>query len=378
MELLTALVGFDTTSAKSNLELIGFVESVLRGHGLAATRVASPDGTKADLFATIGGEGEGGIGLSGHSDCVPVEGQSWTSDPFTLTERGGKLYARGSCDMKGFIACVLAAVPLFKAGEFKEPVHLILSYDEEVGCTGVRPLIAQLGKDLPRPRAIIVGEPTSMAVIDAHKRIDAYRTTVHGREAHSSLPTLGVNAISAAAALIGEIDRIGAGLAKTENDPRFGPPFSTISVGTIKGGTAANLVPKTCAFHWQVRSLPSATPAVVPRDLTRFAEEALLPRMKRVTEEAGIETENLNFVPAFVAGSASEAVALALKLTGETKTGAVSYTTEAGLFELAGCPAVICGPGDIAQAHAADEYVSLDQLEACLAFLDGLTQELSK
>ena len=183
-----------------------------------------------------------------------------------------------------------------------------------------RPLIAQLGKDLPRPRAIIVGEPTSMAVIDAHKRIDAYRTTVHGREAHSSLPTLGVNAISAAAALIGEIDRIGADLAKTENDPRFGPPFSTISVGTIKGGTAANIVPKTCAFHWQVRSLPSATPAVVPRDLTRFAEEALLPRMKRVTEEAGIETESLNFVPAFVAGSASEAVALALKLTGETKT----------------------------------------------------------
>ena len=186
-ELLTALVGFDTTSAKSNLELIGFVESVLRGHGIAATRVLSPDGTKADLFATMGGEGGGGVGLSGHSDCVPVEGQRWTSDPFTLTERGGKLYARGSCDMKGFIACVLASVPLFKARALKEPVHLIVSYDEEVGCTGVRPLIARLGKDLPRPRAIIVGEPTSMAVIDAHKRIDAYRTTVTGREAHSSL-----------------------------------------------------------------------------------------------------------------------------------------------------------------------------------------------
>jgi len=376
-ELLTALVGFDTTSAKSNLKLIGFVESVLRGHGIAATRVPSPDGTKADLFATMGGEGGGGVGLSGHSDCVPVEGQRWTSDPFALTERGGKLYARGSCDMKGFIACVLASVPLFKARALKEPVHLIVSYDEEVGCTGVRPLIARLGKDLPRPRAIIVGEPTSMAVIDAHKRIDAYRTTVHGREAHSSLPALGVNAISAAAALIGELDRIGAGIAKTENDPRFEPPFSTVSVGTIKGGTAANIVPKTCAFHWQVRSLPSATPAVVPRDLTRFAEEALLPRMKQVTDEAGVETESLNFVPAFVAGSASEAVALALKLTGETETRAVSYTTEAGLFELAGCPAVICGPGDIAQAHAADEYVSLEQLEACLAFLDGLAQELS-
>ncbi len=376
-ELLKALVGFDTTSARSNLELISFIEGILKGHGITAARVASPDGIKSDLFATIGGAGKGGVGLSGHSDCVPVEGQDWRSDPFTLTERSGKLYGRGTCDMKGFIACVLASVPLFKSRTLKEPVHLIVSYDEEVGCTGVRPLIARLGKDLPRPRAIIVGEPTSMAVIDAHKRIDAYRTTVHGREAHSSLPALGVNAISAAASLIGEIDRIGAGIAKKENDPRFEPPFSTISVGTIKGGTAANIVPKTCAFHWQVRSLPSAIPAAVPRDLGRFASEALLPRMKHVTEEAGIETESLNFVPAFVARSASEAVALALKLTGATGTRAVSYTTEAGLFELAGCPAVICGPGDIAQAHAADEYVSLEQLGACLVFLEGLAQELS-
>ena len=377
-ELLKTLVGFDTTSAKSNLALISFVEDILKRHRVGSLRVPSADGTKADLFATLGGSGDGGIGLSGHSDCVPVEGQRWTSDPFTLTTRDGKLYARGACDMKGFIACVLASVPLFKSRTLKEPVHLIVSYDEEVGCTGVRPLIARLGKDLPRPRAIIVGEPTSMAVIDAHKRIDAYRTIVHGREAHSSLPALGVNAISAAASLIGELDRIGAGIAKTENDPRFEPPFSTISVGTIKGGTAANIVPKTCAFHWQVRSLPTSSPAAAPRELTRFAGEALLPRMKQVTEEAGVETESLNFVPAFVAGSASEAVALALKLTGETKTKAVSYTTEAGLFELAGCPAVICGPGDIAQAHAADEYVSIAQLEACLAFLAGLAKELGK
>ncbi len=377
-ELLKTLVGFDTTSAKSNLALISFVEDTLKHHRVGSLRIPSADGTKADLFATLGGSGDGGIGLSGHSDCVPVEGQRWTSDPFTLTTRDGKLYARGACDMKGFIACVLASVPLFKSRTLKEPVHLIVSYDEEVGCTGVRPLIARLGKDLPRPRAIIVGEPTSMAVIDAHKRIDAYRTIVHGREAHSSLPALGVNAISAAASLIGELDRIGAGIAKKENDPRFEPPFSTISVGTIKGGTAANIVPKTCAFHWQVRSLPTSSPAAVPRELTRFAGEALLPRMKQVTEEAGVETESLNFVPAFVAGSASEAVALALKLTGETKTKAVSYTTEAGLFELAGCPAVICGPGDIAQAHAADEYVSIAQLEACLAFLEGLAQELGK
>jgi acetylornithine deacetylase len=375
--LLAALVGFDTTSAKSNLALIDFVEDYLRSHRIGSIRIPSADGQKADLLATIGGSGDGGIGLSGHSDCVPVEGQRWTSDPFTLTLRDGKLYGRGSCDMKGFIACVLASAPLFKARALKEPVHIIISYDEEVGCTGVRPLIARLGKDLPRPRAIIVGEPTSMAVIDAHKRIDAYRTVVHGREAHSSLPALGVNAISAAAALVGELDRIGAHIAKTQSDARFEPPYSTVSVGTIKGGTAGNIVPKLCEFQWQVRSLPSAAPAEAPRDLTAFAEKTLLPRMKRVTEEAAIEIISENSVPAFVAGKGSEAVALALKLTGATETSAVSYTTEAGLFEHAGCPAVICGPGDIAQAHAADEYVSIDQLEACMALLARLAKELS-
>jgi acetylornithine deacetylase len=376
-ELLAALVGFDTTSAKSNLALIGFVEDHLKNHRIGSLRVPSADGLKADLFATIGGSGDGGIGLSGHSDCVPVEGQRWTSDPFTLTERHGKLYGRGSCDMKGFLACVLASVPLFKSRALKEPVHILISYDEEVGCTGVRPLIARLGKDLPRPRAIIVGEPTGMAVIDAHKRIDAYRTIVHGREAHSSLPALGVNAISAAAALVGELDRIGADIAKKENDPRFQPPFSTVSVGTIKGGTAANIVPKLCEFQWQVRSLPQATPASAPRDLAAFAEKALLPKMKQVTQEASIETTAENSVPAFVAGKASEAVALALKLTGASETQAVSYTTEAGLFEHAGYPSVICGPGDIAQAHAADEFVSVEQLDACMAFLVMLADELS-
>ncbi len=376
-ELLGALVGFDTTSAKSNLELIEFVESYLDGHGIECFRVPSPDGLKADLFATVGGSGSGGIALSGHSDCVPVEGQRWTSDPFALTERDGRLYGRGTCDMKGFIACVLASVPLFKTAKLKEPVHLVVSYDEEVGCIGVRPLIARLGQDLPRPRAVIVGEPTGMAVIDAHKRIDAYRTTVHGREAHSSLPALGVNAISAAAAVVCELDRIGEALARSENDPRFEPPWSTISVGTIKGGTAPNIVPKTCDFNWQVRSLPTTPPEAVPARLARYAETELLPKMKAVTKEAAVETKNVHSVPAFSAGRASEAVALALKLTGATGTRTVSYTTEAGLFEQAGCPAVICGPGNIAQAHAADEYVSLEQMEACLAFLAGLAAELS-
>jgi acetylornithine deacetylase len=214
-------------------------------------------------------------------------------------------------------------------------------------------------------------------VIDAHKRIDSYRTRVTGREAHSSMPAIGVNAIAAAAALIGELDRLSADVAARQNDPRFEPPFTTVSVGTIKGGTAPNIVPKHCEFQWQVRSLPSAAPAEVPRDLGAFAADALLPRMRQVTPEAAIDTEPQGSVPAFVARPKSEAVALALQLTGTQTTHAVSYTTEAGLFEQAGCPSVICGPGDIAQAHAADEYVSIEQLDACMAFLKGLVEELS-
>jgi acetylornithine deacetylase len=376
-DLLRTLVGFDTTSAKSNLALIAFVEDYLKDHGIAATHVPSPDGAKADLFATIGPKGHGGIGLSGHSDCVPVEGQRWTSDPFTLTLRDGKLYGRGSCDMKGFIACVLASVPAFKARNLKEPIHIIVSYDEEVGCTGVRPLIARLGKDLPRPRAIIVGEPTGMAVIDAHKGIDAYRTRVTGREAHSSIPELGVNAIATAAALIGELERIGDGIAARDRDERFEPPYSTVFVGTIEGGTAHNIVPKNCEFQWQVRSLPQAPRDEVPSDLAAFAETKLLPQMRLVTKEAAIYTTNEGSVPAFVAAAESGAVELALALTGAGRTQAVSYATEAGLFEQAGVPTVICGPGNIAQMHTADEYVAVAQLEACLAFLDGLARRLA-
>jgi len=375
-DLLTKLVGFDTTSAKSNLNLITFVRDYLDRHGVASTLVPSADDRKASLYATIG-DGKEGIGLSGHSDCVPVTGQTWTGDPFTLTERGGKLYGRGTCDMKGFIACVLASVPLFKAQKLKEPIHIIISYDEEVGCAGVRPLLARLGQDLQRPRAVIVGEPTSMQVIDGHKRIDVYRTTVRGKEAHSSLPAIGVNAISAAAELIGELDCIAETIATTENDPRFEPPYSTVSVGMIEGGTAPNIVPKTCTFRWQVRSLPSASADEAPHALSAFAETALLPKMRKIAKDAAIETVGQTSVPAFAAAAQSDAVALAMALTGANRTSGVSYATEAGLFEKAGCPAVVCGPGDIAQAHAADEFVSIAQIEACLRFIADLTERLS-
>ena len=376
-ELLATLVGFDTTSAKSNLELIEFVRATLDARGIAATLIPSEDGTKAALFATIGPKGDGGVGLSGHSDCVPVTGQSWTNDPFTLTPRGGNLYGRGSCDMKGFIACVLAAVPRFKAKTLKEPIHILISYDEEVGCLGVRPLIARLGHDLPRPRAIIVGEPTDMEVIGAHKRIDAYRTLVTGKEAHSSVPQRGVNAIAYAAELVGELDRIGADVAGAENDPRFDPACTTLQVGTIEGGTAANIVPKHCSFQWQVRSLPSAEPGTIAHRLADFAAKDLLPRMRHVAKTTAIDTVQGIAVPAFEARKGSEAVALALALTGKNESRAVSYGTEAGLFEAAGCPTVICGPGSVAQAHVADEFVSETQLKACMAFLDRLAAQLS-
>lgn len=374
-KLLATLVGFDTTSARSNLDLIAFVQDYLDGLDVASTLVPSEDGNKACLFATIG-EGEGGIGLSGHSDCVPVTGQAWTSDPFVLSERDGKLYGRGTCDMKGFIACVLASVPAFQAATLKEPIHIIVSYDEEVGCVGVRPLIARFGQDLPRPRLVVVGEPTSMQVVGAHKCIEVYSTTVTGREAHSSLPAIGVNAISAAAKLVDEIDRMGAETRAHEHDPRFEPPYSTINVAMIDGGTAPNIVPKTCEVRWQMRGLPNSTVEQLPTRLSAFAQDTLLPDMRAVAPEAGVETKTQTSVPAFSAEPNSQAVSLAMALTGANHAGAVSYATEAGLFEKADCPAVVCGPGDIAQAHAADEFVSVAQMEAALRFLSSLTDRL--
>lgn len=374
-ELLAKLVAFDTTSSKSNLKLIDFVEAYLKDQGIASTRIPSPDGNKAALFATIGPDGKNGIGLSGHSDCVPVEGQNWSSDPFTLALRDDKLYARGSCDMKGFIACVLASMPLFKSRKLKDPIHIIVSYDEEIGCTGVRPLIKMFGKELPKPKAIIVGEPTDMTTIDAHKRIDSYLTVVTGREAHSSMPQLGVNAIVVAAKLILELERLASELSRV-NDNRFDPPFGTMQTGTIKGGTAGNIVPKHCEFHWQIRSLPGTGPDKVEQAIRHYEDE-LLPAMRQVAPDAGIATKLLNSVPAFQAKGNSEAVALALSLSGVNTTHAVSYGTEAGLFEQAGCPTAICGPGNIAQAHAADEFVTLAQFDLCMAFLARLADRLS-
>jgi acetylornithine deacetylase len=303
---------------------------------------------------------------------VPVTGQNWSTDPFTLTQKGSRLYGRGSCDMKGFVACILAHIPRFKERDLKTPIHLLLSYDEEVGCTGVRPMIGELGDRLPAPRLVFVGEPTSMKVVDAHKSIHGFETVVTGKESHSGKPHLGVNAIHAAGRLIAELAAIDDEMKARAEGPRFDPPYTNVAVALVSGGTARNITPKECRFTWMFRSVPATDPDEIIGRFTRYAEEKVLPEMKKVSAEASIVTRQTSNVPPLNAPEGSEAVSLALKLAGQNETRAVSYGTEGGLFELAGFSSVIIGPGDIAQAHAPDEFIEESELEKCSAFLDRL------
>lgn len=370
--LLERLVAFDTTSANSNLALVGFVEDYLAGCGVAAERIASEDGAKASLFATIGPQGAGGVALSGHTDVVPVTGQAWSSDPFRLAARDGRLYGRGTADMKGFLACTLAAVPDLVSRRLATPIHIAFSYDEEIGCVGVRGMIGRLGTRLVRPRMVIVGEPTRMSVVDAHKGPARWQITVKGRAAHSSMAPLGVNAVAYAGRLMGELARIETELEQTARDARFDPPYATLQITGIEGGTASNIVPVSCRLGFEVRALPGLDLAAIERRIVDFAARECLPEMRAVAEEAGIEIRRVNEVPPFVAATGSEVVALALKLAGVNETHAVSYATEAGLYQDAGASAVVIGPGDIAQAHTADEWIAISELERCQAFLGRL------
>jgi len=371
-ELLARLVAFDTESAKSNIALIRFVEDYLAQHGIASARVPTPDGEKASLFATIGPSDRPGLALSGHTDVVPVAGQRWDSDPFTLTERDGRLYGRGSCDMKGYLACALAMVPQFKSRRLNLPIHLAFSYDEEVGCTGVRPMIAELGKRLPLPRMVFVGEPTEMGVVDAHKGPVRWRVELTGRAAHSSMPHYGVNAIAYAGRLLGELLRMEEDLKAGAQDPRFDPPWTTLQITQIEGGTASNVVPVPCWFGWEIRALPGFDAMLLDRRLRTFAETHCLPEMRRIAPEAQIGIAATNQVAAYAADAGSGIVPLTLQLAGQNETYAVSYCTEAGLFQGGGAPAIVCGPGNIAQAHTANEFVSVVELEKCLRFLARL------
>lgn len=372
IELLARLVAFDTTSHKSNLEIIAFIEDYLLQHGVRSHRIVGDEKHKACLFATIGPEHVAGVALSGHTDVVPVDGQTWTSDPFVLRQEDHKIYGRGACDMKGYLACMLASVPDFKARKLKVPIHLAFSYDEEVGCLGVRPMIAEFGKTLQTPRLVIVGEPTNMLVVDAHKGPVRWQVEVTGRAAHSSMAHLGVNAITYAARMISELERMEAELKITSRNERFDPPYATLQVTKLEGGTASNIIPIFCRFGFEVRALAGVDVDAIERRLRTFVETQCLPEMKAVAPEADITITRVNTVPPYAASEGSEATSLALQLTGQNTTHAVSYATEAGLFQDGGAPSIVCGPGDIAQAHTADEWVLESEIEKCMGFMSRL------
>jgi acetylornithine deacetylase len=371
-ELLARLVAFDTTSFKTNIPLIRFVEEFLSRHGVQSQRVPTSDGQKASLFATIGPTGVGGIALSGHTDVVPVAGQAWDSDPFTLVERASRLYGRGTCDMKGFLACVLALVPELAGRALRVPIHIAFSYDEEVGCTGVRPMVAELGRSLVLPRMVIVGEPTAMSVVDAHKGPMRWKVALTGKAAHSSMPHLGVNAVTYAGRLLGELERMEQDLKSLPPDPRFDPPYTTLQVTEIAGGTASNIVPVPCSFGWEIRRLPGFDGMALDQRLRAFAAEHCLVEMRRAAPETSIAIDIVNEVPAFLADPASGIVQLAQKLAQTNGTFAVCYATEASIFQKGGAPSVVIGPGNIAQAHTPNEFVEVAELAKCLAFLDRL------
>lgn len=371
--LLDRLIGFATVSRDSNLELIAFIRDYLAGLGVESELFYNSEGTKANLFATIGPRDRGGVVLSGHTDVVPVEGQAWTLEPFRLTEREGRLYGRGTADMKGFIASVLAAVPAFLERPLQLPVHLAFSYDEEVGCLGVRPMLAELEKRPHKPRLCLIGEPTELKPVLGHKGKLAMRCQVQGAACHSAYAPYGVNAIEYAARLIGKLGEIGAQLARPErHDERFDPPFSTVQTGTIKGGRALNIVPAECEFDFEVRALPDFEARDVADELQTYAETELIPRMRAVKAEAGITLKPLSAYPGLATSPHGEAARLLTLISGSAEFGTVAFGTEGGLFDQAGIPTVVCGPGSMDQGHKPDEYISLEQLAGCDAMLRRL------
>ncbi|WP_043752928.1 acetylornithine deacetylase [Methylobacterium nodulans] len=376
LALLERLVAFDTESAKSNLSLIAFVEAYLAGWGVPFVRVPNRAGDKAALFATIGPMRDGGVVLSGHTDVVSPAGQDWSGDPFRLRVADGRVIGRGAVDMKGFCALCLALVPEMLAAELRTPIHILLSYDEETTCLGVVDVIARLGADLPRPGAVIVGEPTGLDVADAHKSVATYVTTVHGHEAHSAKPALGANAIMAAAELVAELNRIADQMiARGDPSGRFDPPYTTVHVGVIGGGTVRNILPKTCAFEWEFRGLPDLDLDEIPRRMAAHAETVTRERLNRFGPYGSIETVQDASVPGLAPEPGSPAERLALRVAGRNRTISVPYATEAGRFQRAGLPTVVCGPGSIDQAHQPDEYITLAAFEAGEIFLRGLIRE---
>ncbi|QLP99554.1 MAG: acetylornithine deacetylase [Burkholderiaceae bacterium] len=368
------LVQMNTVSARSNLELIHYVRDELRALGVASRLTYNADRSKANLFATLGEGKPAGVIVSGHTDTVPWDGQAWSVEPLSATVKDGRLWGRGAADMKGFIGVALAQAQRFLDSDAPFAVHFAFSYDEEVGCFGVRELIADMREAGIAPLACIIGEPTGMVPAIAHKGVRRWRCCVRGKEAHSSLTPQSVNAIEMAARVIGALRDMAERFEREEpRYPGFDVPFSTVSVGQFHGGIADNVVPRDAEFRYEFRDLPTADAAAMQREV-EAAAAALQPAMQRVAPEAGFRFEPICDVPSFLAEADAPLTRMAQRLSGEARTTLVAFGTEAGLFKAAGIPTVVCGPGEIAQAHQPDEYVTLEQLARSERFLQGLAQ----
>ena len=375
--ILADLIAFPTVSADSNLALIDYVADLLSTLGAKVAIHADPTGRKANLFATFGPATDGGLVLSGHSDVVPITDQNWSTDPFQLTEQGGRLYGRGACDMKGFIACTLALAPDFAAWPLARPLHIALTYDEEVGCLGGQALAAALLEHGPRPAVAIIGEPTSMRVIEGHKGCCEYTTRIRGLEGHGSAPDRGVNAAEAAARYVGKLIEIAAALRARTPDGPFDPPWTTINTGRIEAGAVHNVIPGRAEIDWEMRPVNDEDRAFALSEIDTFAE-TLTAAMQTVSREAGIARETIAEVAGLSPTTANEARDIVSALTGANGADLVAFGTEAGLFQSLGMDCVVCGPGSIEQAHKPDEFVAVDQLAACLEMLTGLERYITE
>ena len=375
LTILDRLVGFDTVSRHSNLPLMAYVRGYLAEHGIAHTMIPSPDGAKANLFATIGPADRPGIVLSGHTDVVPVDGQVWTHDPFTLTRVGDRVYGRGTSDMKGYVACMLAIAPVLAACELRQPVHLALSYDEETGCLGVPFIIEHMRGIGLAPEAALIGEPSRMGVVNGHKGSCSVRTTVTGLSCHSSRPDIGVSAIYGAIDIVSHLRAQADALAAApDSEGIFDPPYTTVTVGTIHGGTAQNAIAGDCRFEWDIRATRAGMVAKVRQAMQAHVDTVVLPAMRARFPGATVTSELAYDAQPMVPQPGCAAEMLARALTGANTATAVPYCSEAGAFQAAGIPSVSCGPGDIAQAHTADEYIEIAQLAACMQFMQRLAE----
>ncbi|MEL7317671.1 MAG: acetylornithine deacetylase [Pseudomonadota bacterium] len=378
IEWIARLCRHDTTSRNSNLNLIEDVEGYLAEHGVTSTRVSNEDGSKANLYFTVGPMVEGGVVLSGHTDVVPVDGQPWDTDPWQVIEKDNKLYGRGTADMKSFSAIGLSLLPDMLAAGLKRPIHFALSYDEEVGLLGAPAMIEEIRDRVPAPAAVIVGEPTDMQVVDGQKGIAVFRTEITGHEAHSSQPHRGASAIMAAGRLMAKIHEMveRRRLSADESSP-FMPPYTTMSVGVIEGGTAANILARRCGFTWDVRTVPGDN---VEDILAEYNEEAARVEadMRAIAPECEITTETLADGPPLMPDPNNPAAELAHALTGANGRQSVSYAAEAGQFQQAGFSTVICGPGSIDQAHQPNEFIKLSQVAEGTRFMRGLIRHLSE